>query len=315
MKERIKQLIQNKYVLAGIIAATAVIVIIIFLLTSKNCNGSKKDNKKAVNVEVTITSKEKKTTKEEDSETTEGETATSVEETTSPDESSEEMNTTNPQEGNNSTSGQSAVSNPVTQPTTKTPVQQPATENPQTQQPAQPANPVQPTTAAQPTTEARQRIRNTTLENEIWNNFSMNLNSYFGNGGFQLSTFYGEMRAIGIKFCQGEYSSSETIKRLSEKSTRITDTGSDFTIRAMWQGTDAVVEDVTGKTPAQIKQHILDCMVRKCKENGASSRFDAEFVEMLTESWQMFMYFEIYDETDGTRKMYLAFSCTLEDYE
>lgn len=313
MKERIKQLIQNKYVLAGIIAAIAVIVIIILLLTSKNCNGSKKENKKAVNAEVTTTSKEKKTTKKEASETTEREMTTPVEETTSPAESSEEMNTTNPQEGNNSTSGQSAVSNPVTQSTTQTPVQQPVTENPQTQQPAQPANPVQPTTAAQPTTEAKQRTRNTTLENEVWNNFSMNLNSYFGNGKTQLSKFYGEMRAIGIKFCQGEYSSSETIKRLSEKSIRVTDSGKHFTVEAKWQGTDALVEDVTGKTPAQIKQQILDCMIRKCAENGVS--FSAETVDMMTTTWQMFMYFEIYDETDGTRKMHLTFSCTLQKNE
>lgn len=313
MKERIKQLIQNKYVLAGIIAAIALIVIIILLLTSKNCSGSKKDDKKAVNAKVTTTSKEKKTTKKEDSETTEGETTTSVEETTLPVESSEEMSTTNPQEANNQASGQSAVHNPATQSAAQSPVQQPATENPQTQPPAQPVNPVQPTTTAQPTTEAGQRTRNTSLENEVWKNFSIDVNLYSGNGGFQMSTFYGELRGIGIKFCRGEYSSSETIKRLSEKSIRVTDSGKPRTVEAMWQGTDAVVEDVTGKTAAQIKQQILDCMIRKCAENGES--FTGEQLDNLIHSWQMFMYFEIYDEADGTRKMHLAFSCTFEKNE
>lgn len=325
MKERVKQLIQNKYVMVVSIATVAVIFIIILLLVSKGCNGSKESDKKEVNADVTTTKKEKKTTKKEERETTQSEETTSLEETTLPEETSEEVAQTQHQEANNSTSDKSPANHLVTQPVT----QPPAPSTPENTQPPAPEN-TQPTTVVQPATEGRKRTRNTSLENKIWQywqrEFRVNVDAKLGNKDNGESRFSGELVEIAKKFCQRQYSSIEVINRLSEKQITLTDYTDIYgnpvsaVMKVHRDGTNAIVKDVTGKTPEQMSRQIFEEIAEYFRVNHVKIRtlgdtyvdcfdfMDADYVEACAVSPEFFIYFQLYDETDGTTKMYLVYS-------
>lgn len=327
MKERIKKLIQNKYVMAGSIATVAVIFIIILLLVSKGCNGTKKSDKKEVNADVTTTGKEKETTKKEERETTQSEETTSLEETTLPEETSEEVSQTQPQEANNSTSDKSPANHSVTQPVT----QPPASSAPENTQPSAPEN-TQPTMVVQTTTEGRKRTRNTSLENMIWQywqrEFRVNVDAKLGNKDNGESRFSGELIEIAKTFCQRQYSSIEVINRLSEKQKTLTDYTDIYgnlvpaEMKVHRDGTNAIVKDVTGKTPEQISSQIFEEIAEYFRTKHVRIRIpgntyvdcfnfmDADYVEACAGSPEFFIYFQLYDETDGTTKIYLVYSYT-----
>lgn len=330
MKERIRELVKNKYVIAGSIATAAVVFIIILLLASKGCNGSKKSDKKEVNADVTTTEKEKKTTKKEEKETTQSEETTSPEETTLPEETSEEAAQTQSEETNNSTSGKSLSNQPVTQPATQPPA---STAPVNTQPPATPAQEhTQPATVAQPITEGRKRTRNTATENNIWQywqrEFRMNIDAKLGNKDSGESQFSGELIEIAKKFCQGQYSRIELINQLSGKQkilTDHTDTSGNLVSAEMKvhrDGTNAIVKDVTGKTTEQMSRLIFEEIAEYYRTNHVRIRtlgdtyldcfsfMDADYVEACAPLPEFFIYFQLYDETDGTTKMYLVYSYT-----
>lgn len=306
MKEKLKGLISNKYLIAGTVATVVVIIIIVILLTSKNCSGSGREDGKTVNAEVTTTEKEKeekKTTPKTTKETTVNEDTATVEETNSTQMMGEADETTHEQQTKKPIAGNTAVTNPVTQPSVPESTQPPATE------PTQPPTPVPTPAPTQPTTEAKKRTRNTTLENAVWNQFGFESESmkeaWMGKGKHQMSKFFGELRSEAVKYCHGEYSSSTMRDILLAKKIMITDSGYPYEYHVRNFGITVGIEDVTGKTAVQIKKSIYDKIINEFVNRGFTF-FDSDFVDMFFNSWQAFTYFEIYDEIDGTRKMHLV---------